>query len=136
MSIISKLFTLILPDVKLISPVSIPIVVVFPAPFGPSSPKNCPLFILRLIPFNAWVPLEYVFLRHLDEIDKRILVDEELSYQALDSLFQVITEKIEFAQIIISKSHDANEVVNRLNNIFCFNILHNQSTHKGITSTR
>tara|TARA_A100001011_G_C14315763_1_gene847905 strand:- start:4045 stop:4173 length:129 start_codon:yes stop_codon:yes gene_type:complete len=34
-------------------PVTIFIVVVFPAPLGPRRPKNEPLGIFRLIPFNA-----------------------------------------------------------------------------------
>ena len=48
---------------KIIHSVNIPIVVVFPAPFGPSKPKKEPSFILRLIPFNAFSPVSYVFLR-------------------------------------------------------------------------
>ena len=46
--ITSNPLTNILPEVRFISPVSIPIVVVLPAPFGPSKPAISPFWILRL----------------------------------------------------------------------------------------
>ena len=60
--------TFILPDEGLTKPVKIPIVVVFPAPLGPNSPKNDPSRILRSIPFKAFFPFEYFLCKDLISI--------------------------------------------------------------------
>ncbi|MBY6096394.1 DUF262 domain-containing protein [Ferrimonas balearica] len=52
---------------------------------------------------------------HLEEIDKRITVEEEASLDELGNLMSNICSKIEFVQINLADHHDANEVFNRLN---------------------
>ena len=49
------------PEVRFTKPVRIPMVVVFPAPFGPSSPKNDPLGITKSIASIALNPPSYIF---------------------------------------------------------------------------
>src|SRR3989344_85161 len=53
------------PLVLLTSPVMIPMIVVLPAPFGPSSAKKSPSGTSSDTPFSATVPLAYVFVRSL-----------------------------------------------------------------------
>src|SRR6266849_1150378 len=48
------------PDVFGSRVVSILMVVLFPAPFGPRKPKNSPSLTLNVIPFTAFVPSPYV----------------------------------------------------------------------------
>ncbi len=55
------------------------------------------------------------FLRNLEEIEKRILVDDEPSIDRLEKLLDDISNKVEFVQINLAEHHDANEVFNRLN---------------------
>ena len=55
------------------------------------------------------------FLKHLEEIEKRILVDEEPSVKRLEKLLEDISNRFEFVQINLAEHHDANEVFNRLN---------------------
>ena len=55
------------------------------------------------------------FLRHLEEIEKRILIDRQPSVDRLEEMVNLITNQVEFVQIILAPHHDANEVFNRLN---------------------
>src|SRR3989344_6238295 len=55
--------TLTEPAVLFTRPVTIPIIVVLPAPFGPRSAKKSPIGTLNEIPFSASVPDEYVLAR-------------------------------------------------------------------------
>ena len=45
------------PPVLLTSEVTMPMVVVLPAPLGPSRAKNSPSSTSRSMPFSAWTPL-------------------------------------------------------------------------------
>ena len=49
--------TLAVPDVLVTSEETMPIAVVLPAPFGPSSAKKSPCATSRSIPFSAWTPV-------------------------------------------------------------------------------
>lgn len=51
------------PEEAPISPVSMDMVVVLPAPLWPSRAKIYPVYILTLRPLTAWNPLSNVFLK-------------------------------------------------------------------------
>jgi hypothetical protein len=53
--------SLAVPPVGRIVVVSIPIVVDFPAPFGPSRPKTSPAPTWKSMPRTAWTPPAYTF---------------------------------------------------------------------------
>lgn len=56
-----------------------------------------------------------VFIRHCEEIDKRILMDGIPSAELLEKFIETLLVGIEFVVINLAKHHDANEVFNRLN---------------------
>src|SRR3989344_501097 len=67
--------TATLPLVLLTKLVTIPIIVVFPAPFGPRSAKKSPAGTERETPFKASVPVAYVLNRSfIASADSAVLI--------------------------------------------------------------
>ena len=77
------------PDVGVINPSNIPMVVVFPHPFGPRSAKVSLWLIEKLIPFTASVVLNcfFKFLTSIDFMMMLFLTCHLLLFQYLDLEF-------------------------------------------------